>query len=73
MTPSLVVVFSFLSFLSDFLESFLFCFLSSFESEVLFLDFKKLMPVADAIALKEDVGCEEDVDDPFEEDGLGLD
>ena len=76
MTPSLVVVFSFLSFLSDFLDSFLFAFLSSFVkegdleslSEVLFLDdFKN--PAAEAIALNEEDGPE-DVDDPFDDPGL---
>lgn len=79
MTPSLVVVFSFLScFLS-----FLICFLSSFDLEEslslsLFLDDLR-NPAAEAvearaepIALKEEVGPE-DVDEPFDDEaGLGL-
>lgn len=82
MTPSLVVVFSFFSFLSCFL-SFLICFLSSFDLEEsrslsLFLDDLR-NPAAEAvearaepIALKEEVGPE-DVDEPFDDEaGLGL-
>lgn len=82
MTPSLVVVFSFFSFLSCFL-SFLICFLSSFDLEesrslsLLLDDLRN--PAAEAvearaepIALKEEVGPE-DVDEPFDDEaGLGL-